>query len=840
MPWERKEGGIGRELFSAPRDTRPLPALRFVAPPLEPLALLRPIPSSGPRPALYGNFLRQKKELRLDTSLFLNDQNVEGSAGTGDQFVVDAELDESLLTPEERQARLASYKANYDSLNLGNLHFGQIYNRNRFSLSERPDEPIEFIEVNPATGLERWPGQAPIVYDRERVQDFAFADNLENRLELARLEYAGTITQGKYLAALEFATECFTKRFQTPRALEIAVEIYSKASAMNEDDPTAELGLAACAEANFDFEKAFQIYEGLIAGSYANHPLVLARLARLQARFRLTARARRNFEAAERYGRTEWIVQWHYGNFLLEQGDVDGAIMHLELASQFEPTAAEFQSVRATIRTDLGNALVAGGEIDKARGLYTRALQADESEQRATAGLLNISYLSGGDDVGPEVSGEDGAGFDLLIAQGLLALQAGELQTARDQFSLAAVADPLRAYEAWRALSYLAEITGNDAEALEYIDQAESNNPRDVYSLFQRGRILAQNDDTTGALESLTKALDIELELPDALAAIGRIEMLSGNYENAERYLERAVSIDGRLVEAVTLRGLNALFMNRPVVAQENFERALQLDGEDPVASIGQAWCAYSMGDPTEAKTLLREFGDSRRSRGEEDPYRVYASEQIDRIGTWQEKVVWNDAFERQDLRNGWKVDEVPDSKLLLREGKVAIEGSFDKAGRSRLKRFYTSGDFVSIEAELTINATNTSRVGIFVALEQKRGSRSANQTTAEVTLSRHPQDKKIQYRSMRRGREEDEYVDSEIMQWLDGQSVTLRLERFGESAKTAFRVSIDGVPIAERVPMPSLGATTREIVVGVFAEGEPGRTVSVEVDNIEIVKKER
>ena len=139
MPWERKEGGIGRELFSAPRDTRPLPALRFVAPPLEPLALLRPIPSSGPRPALYGNFLRQKKELRLDTSLFLNDQNVEGSAGTGDQFVVDAELDESLLTPEERQARLASYKANYDSLNLGNLHFGQIYNRNRFSLSERPD-----------------------------------------------------------------------------------------------------------------------------------------------------------------------------------------------------------------------------------------------------------------------------------------------------------------------------------------------------------------------------------------------------------------------------------------------------------------------------------------------------------------------------------------------------------------------------------------------------------------------------------------------------------------------------------------------------------------------------
>lgn len=839
QPLPRELGGIERELFSAPRDTNPLPELEFVIPPLEPLALLRPVPGAGPRPSLYGSFLRADKAVAEDPGLFIEEEASALAPEATSEFAVDEELDESLLTVEERQARLASYKANYDWINLGNLHFGQIRNRDRFRLNERLEEAIEFVEVNPATGAERWPGQDPIVYERTRVEAFAFANTVENSIEMKRMDFEGDLSQGKYLAALQFAEECFANRFETPRALEVAEEMFGKAGQLTSEDPTASLGLASCAEAKFDFEKAFGIYRELTDGRFTKHPIVLTRLAMLEARFRLTARAREHFEAAERYGRTEWFVQWHFGNFLLEQGDVAAAVQHLELAGKFEPTSAEYQSVRAAIRTDMGNAHIAAGNIDKARDLYSRALQADEDEQRATAGLLNISYLTSRDDSNLGVE-DEGAGFELLLAQGLLAIESGDLITAKQQLTLAAQADPMRAYEPWRALSYLAEITGNSSEALSYIDQAEANNPTDVYSLFQRGRILAQDDDTSGAMDALTKALDLELELPDALAAIGRLEMTQGNHEDAERYFERAVGIDPKLRSAITMRGLNALLLDREGVASEHFDDALRLNGDDPVASVGRAWCAYALGDPTEAKTLLREFSDSRRALGEEDPYRVYAAEQIERIGTWQEKVVWTDHFERQELRNGWKTDEEKETNYFMRDGLVAFEGTFDTSGRSRLKRFYTSGDFVSLEAKLKINPGNTARVGIFVALEQKRGSRTASQTTAEVTLSRHPQDRKIQYRSMRRGHEDDPYVDSEIMEWRDNQEVILRLERYGESAKTAFRVSIDGVPIAERLPMPSLGATTREIVVGVFAEGEPGRTLSISIDDIEIIKKER
>jgi len=834
---------IGRDLFSAPRDTRPMPELELVPPPLEPLALLRPSPGAGPRPSLFGSFLRDEPELAPDPGLFVEEEP-DAFAEASDEFAVSEEdLDESLMTVEERQALLASYKATYDWIDIGNLHFGRIQNRDRFGLDRRPEEPVRFVEINPATGAELMSGHV-LEIERERVEAFAFADNVENRIELARLEFDGQLTQGKFSTVLQFAHECFLQRFETPRALEVAREMFGKAAELTTEDPTPILGLAACAEADFDFEGAFRTYKELVDGRFGKHPRVLARLAQLEARFRLRRQAREHFEAAEDYGRTEWYVQWRYGVFLLEEGEVEAAVEHLDLAARFEPSAAEFQSLRAAIRTDLGNALVAAGRLDDARGFYTRALQADDQEQRATAGLLNVAYLTG-EDPG-QVLGEflggggEGAGFELLLASGLAAIESGELATAKTQLELAAETDPLRAGQAWRALSFLAEITGNEAEALAYIDQAQANDPTDVWSLYQLGRILAQNDDTTRAMQALTKALDLELELPDALSAIGLLEMEQGNHEAAERYLERAVGIDSRLRSAFTLRGLNALHLGRPAQALEHFDRALVLGGDDPVANIGQAWCAYALGDPTEAKTLLREFADSRRHLGEEDVYRLYAAEQIDRIGAWQEKVVWTDPFERQELLNGWKVDEMSATKQVMRDGKVAFEGSFDRPGRTRIKRFYTSGDFVSLEAELTVRSGNTSRVGVFVALEQKRGSRSADQTTAEVTLSRHPQDKKVQYRSMRRGREDDPHVDSEIMAWPDEQPVLLRLERVGESAKTAFRISIDGVPIADRVPMPSLGATTREIVVGVFAEGEPGRTVSLEIDNVEIVKKER
>jgi tetratricopeptide (TPR) repeat protein len=841
MPLSRDAGVLERELFSAPRDTRPLPPLDFEPPPLRPLQALRPSPAPGPEPRLFGNYLREDAESLSASGLFEESEMADDAAV--DEYVLTGDEDLSLLSPEERMELVAAQKRLYDWIKPGSsLHFGQIVNDDRYGLERRGGDSILFLEFNPVTGLQRWPGNPAIEYDRSRIEEWAFADTVENRIELERLQFDGELTPGQYGRVIDFAIWCTTQRLETSRALEVAVEMYGKAVPLAGDDPTARLGLAQCHELQFDFELAFAIYDDLLSDSHSGHPLVLSRLARLEARFRMTRRAEKHFRTAVSHDRSSWLVQWSFGRFLLETDRPAEAIEHLRLAGRNEPSEAEYQSIRAQMRTDLGNALLATGELAEARRHYIRALQANSGEQRAIAGLLNVAYLTGEEPAEEAAAAAEveGAGFELLLALGLSALREGDAEAARNNLELAAAADPLRAARAWRALSYLAETTGHEEEALQFIDQADQNDPTDVYTHIQRGRLLAQRDDLEGAMTSYTEALDHELELSDVLAEMGNLVTRVGRYEDAERFYRRSISIDDAVGPVHSSRGLNSIFLGRAREAEETFDRALQLDDDDPVASCGRAWCAYLLGDSTEAKTRFREFDDTRRHLGEEDSYRLYANAQIERIGDHEEKVVWSDRFERLDLRNGWMVDETVGPKVLLRDGRTVIEGHYEKTGRARLKREYVSGDFVSLEAKLTLHSGSNVRSGIFIALEQRQGRRSGDITTAEVTLSRNPNDGTIQYRSMRRGREDDVYVDSTVMSWPLDQPISLRLERFGESSKTAFRVLVDGVLIVERLPMPALGATTRRIWVGVFAEGDPGRVVNLDIDDIEIVKRER
>ncbi|HIG11137.1 MAG: tetratricopeptide repeat protein [bacterium] len=839
LPRERLTGSLERALFSPPQDTRPLPALAFVAPPLLALESLRPSPAPGPSARLFGELLRGDLDFDPFPGLFEETEALD-SEEAGEFAVGDLD-DDSPLSPEERLERIAGYKRTYDSINIGQLHFGQIRNADRFKLEMRGDEGILFLEFDPATGLERWPGQEPILFARERVQSFEFAQTTENEVEFRSLRFAGQVSGGQYLNLMAFADWCFAQADETPVALEMAARMYTKAVPLDPDDPQPLLRLALCHEWRFEFEEAFTIYANLLQGRFANHPLALASMAALEQRFRMTSRAEEHFRAALSYGRSEWEVQWRYGRFLLDQERFAEAAEHLIAANRFEPSEAEYQGVRAEMRTDLANALCGLGQLDEAERLYGRALQADSSFQRALAGLVNMAYLRGteSNDAATGELESEGAGFELLLARGLASMQSGDAQAAKQALDLALQSDPLRAALAWRALSYLAERTGHAEEALEYIDLAELNEPGDAYTLFQRGRLLAQRDDVDGARAAFTKALDTELAMPDVLAALGLLELSSGDFESAELYFGRSLSLDNSQAGVHALRGLGAVFSGHADAAEDHFDEALRLDGLHPVAGCGRAWCSYASGDAIEAMTRFREFEDSRRHLSEEDPYRVYALDQIDRIGEHNEKVVWTDTMERQELRNGWGRDEEVGPEIFMRDGKVLFEGSFTRSGRTRLRRGYNSGDLVSFEAKLRVHSRAKSRVGIFLALERRSSSRGASKISAEVVLSRNI-DGTIQYRSMRRGQEGQPYIDSRVLSWPDDEEITLRLERYGTSAKTAIRILVNGVPIVDSMPMPALGATSREVQVGIFAEGDPGHTVHLEVDDVEVVRRDR
>jgi len=865
LPQPRPLGELApRDLFSPPSDTRPLPPLELEPIPVSPLAMLAPPPEPGPMPSLYGRFLRTAPFTIAAPGLFSAEGLPEAEAeGVGAAATLPTRASD--LSPEERALRISGYKKIYDWVRTVEFRFGEIRNPDRYRLSRRPTEEILFVEFDPEKGRPRLPNQPPVPLARGAITEFGFADTVANRIEQGRADLDDPLPATQYDAALAFADRCVEQHLEAPRALEVAEEIYRRAMAAFTEDPLPHLGLARCYEAGFQYEKAAQVYRSLLAGNHARDPLVLARRAEIEVLVRLFDEAEEHFLEAERYGRTKWQVQQAFGRFLLTRGRPAEAVEHLRLACQNEPSGAERKRERARIRAEFGAALLGIGDVAGAAEWFEKARQADSGEPSAIAGALCAAALASsgrtGSDVGgaaanaggaidggtaATVGGADlaGAGFDLHLASGIEALahrDPASAARARANLAAAAAADPLRAHLAWRALSFLAEVTGHPEEALRFVEQAVENDPVDPYALYQRGRILAQRDDLDGAMESFSRALEVELDFPDALAAMGEIQNRRGEFAAAERYLERALAIDPRLAAVAALRGINYLGLGSVGESEKSFQAALALEKDQPTAQNGLAWCRYLRGEVQEALTQLGEIDDRRRNFPETEPHRAWARAQLARIQDHIEKVAWTDRFERTDLMNAWGRDERSGPQIAIHDGVVTLSGAFNQAnGLARMWQARGASAFVSFQARVTIHPETAARVGIFVSRETERAGESTME--AEVTISRNPEPGKntVQTRVTKRGEEDLEYTDVPGFEWKPGVPTVVRIERTGESSDTHVRCLVDGVPVLEDKPMPNLGRTTSELRIGIFARGNVGRRVQVDVDDVEIVSREK
>jgi tetratricopeptide (TPR) repeat protein len=849
-----------RDLFSPPSDTHALPPLALQPIPLAPLAMIAPPPVPGPMPALYGKLLRIAPVSIAAPGLFAAEGPSDGDPGDAADPQPAPPPKPADVSADERALRLSGYKKLYDWVRTVEIKFGEIRNPNRYQLSRRANEDVLFVEYNPETGKPRLPNQAPVPLSRTLVTEFDFADTPQNRIEKRRAELDDPLSATQYDAALDLADSCVEQHLETPRALEVAEEIYRRAMAVRAEDPLPHLGLARCYEAGFEFEKAFQEYQGLLGGTHARDPLVLARLGELEARFRLFDEARAHLVEAERFGRTSFEVQTSVARLLLARGRAAEAVEHFKLAAQNEPTGAERKRARSRFRADLGAALLGSGDVAGAAQWFDNARQADATDSAGLAGALAIASLPGaagsarpasnGGGVAEAVdsSGAAGAGFDLLLAAGVEAVartivrkDAASGSRAKEKLLAAAAADPMRAHLAWRALSFLAEVTGNVEEAKRYADQAVENDPGDPYALYQRGRILAARDDLEGAMESFSRSLEAELDFPDALAAMGEIQYRRGEHAAAERYLERALSLDGKLASVAALRGLNYLGLGSVGDAETSFQAALAIEKDQATAQNGLAWCRYVRGEVQEALTQLAEIDDHRRNLPETDPHRAWARAQLARIQDHVEKFAWTDRFERTDLMNGWTRDERAGPQVAIHDGLVTLSGSFNRQdGLTRMFQERGASAFVSFEARITVHAETQARVGIFVSRETERSGEITFET--EVTLSRNPEPGKntIQTRVAKRGEEELEYTDVPGFEWKPDVPVVVRIERTGESSDSKVRLLVDGFPVLEGKAVPNLGRTTNALRIGLFARGGVGRKVSVDMDDVEIVAREK
>jgi Flp pilus assembly protein TadD len=74
---------------------------------------------------------------------------------------------------------------------------------------------------------------------------------------------------------------------------------------------------------------------------------------------------------------------------------------------------------------------------------------------------------------------------------------------------------------------------------------------------------------------------------------MGEVQNRRGDYASAERYLERALTLDPKLANVAALRGVNFLGLSSVHDAEESFQAARALAPDEPTAQSGMAWCRY-------------------------------------------------------------------------------------------------------------------------------------------------------------------------------------------------------------------------------------------------------
>lgn len=832
-----------RDILAPPSDTRPLPPLELEMPPVDALPGLLPPPLPGPDDGLLGRFLRARPARFDAPGLFAGQTSSDDEAEAAPAPVVGKKKPIEPVAPagDDLAERVAASKRMYDWVRTNEFRFGVISNKNRWTLRSRPDEDILFVEYDVAAGRPRFPGMQPVPVPRKNIAEYGFADTVVNGIEARRSEFGDPLPAGQYDDALRFAEECLELRHESPRALEVAAEMYGRAEAVLAQDPAPKLGRARVLEAGFRFEEAHALYVDLLQpGRMERSPLVLASLGQLEARFLLDAEAEAHLQDAVRYGSTQWFARSALGRFLLARGRATEALEHLAAAVQYEPGEPERKRTRAALRADHADGLLAVGRVEAALQAYEQALAADDESGRAAAGVVAATLLAG--KAAPSTA-DLGEGFEERLAAGLAGLRSGAQGAAgaRDALLAAAAVDPLRAHAAWRALSWLAECSGDVDEALRFVDLALEASPSDFWSNYQRGRLCAVKDDLDGALDAFRAALEVEVESTDALAQLGALSLRRGEREQALRYLDRATQLEPAWSTAWTLRGLAQLEAGALADAEDSFKRVLALDSDEPSSRNGMAWCQYRRGDAVEAMARLRELDDNRRSLPEGDPHRVWARGQIERIADHLEKQVWTDTFERRQLMNGWETQESSGPLVSIHDGVVDISGQFKQDGRSRLWQRRSANDFVSIEARITIREGTNARVGMFVARESSR--QGEPQVEAEVVVARHNEPGKdtVQTRVVKqRGEDQLPYSDATGFRWPIGKPVVVRIERTGDASSTKVNVLFDGVPVVVGRALPSLGRTNNELKLGVFVEGQTGRSVGVDIDDVDIVFRKR
>ncbi|XP_030005308.1 protein O-mannosyl-transferase TMTC1 [Sphaeramia orbicularis] len=230
----------------------------------------------------------------------------------------------------------------------------------------------------------------------------------------------------------------------------------------------------------------------------------------------------------------------NYGVFLVDTGEGELAAAHYQQAVRLKP--AHYVAM-----VNLGRLLRSSNENKEAESWYKRALQVTRKVDILTP-LGALYYNTGRYEEALQVYREAAAlqpdSTDIWLALAQVLAMAGRTKEA-EKMTLGIISREGSCIECYRLLSAIYSKRGNYTEALDALDRALQQNPRDLTVraelYFSKGNQLREMNQLDRAFESYKLAVELKPDQSQAWMNMGGIQHIKGDYAAARMYYQRAL-----------------------------------------------------------------------------------------------------------------------------------------------------------------------------------------------------------------------------------------------------------------------------------------------------------
>ncbi|WP_420386370.1 tetratricopeptide repeat protein [Roseivirga sp.] len=127
---------------------------------------------------------------------------------------------------------------------------------------------------------------------------------------------------------------------------------------------------------------------------------------------------------------------------------------------------------------------------------------------------------------------------------------------------------------------------GKYREAIQAYDEYLATKPKDVKSLYNRGRAYEELGQLSNAKTDFEKVLDLDGDNLNANLSMGKYWYNQKDFTKAIYYFDKVIEVDGRVSTAYLLKGRSLHQQGEFPEARENYDQAINFDNKNAEAFL--------------------------------------------------------------------------------------------------------------------------------------------------------------------------------------------------------------------------------------------------------------